>query len=138
MQSAGRFLAFAALAVLTGCVTAANVAQKGADGRYIARAGVTSVMETTYLTLDDKCRPTPLPTAAIISSPRHGTVRIFSRTSAAIYGPGPFHHCNGTAAPSLAFEYTPAPGYRGPDGFVLRVTYADGERRTDRFSLVIR
>jgi hypothetical protein len=60
------------------------------------------------------------------------------RRGAATYGSGPYRHCDGKVGPSLAFEYTSVPDYRGRDSFAVRVRYADGELRHGRFEVEIR
>ena len=81
---------------------------------------------------------TPAPTAVLTQKPQHGTVRMQTRKAAAVYGPGPYEHCDGKVGKALAFEYTSAPDYRGRDSFEVRVRYSDGEIRHGRYEVEVR
>ena len=89
------------------------------------------------MTMDERCRPVKRPTGALTEPPRHGKVRMATRSAKAEYGPGDYQHCDGKLGPSLAFEYTSRPGYRGSDSFGVRVRYDDGEIRPARFDVEV-
>ena len=122
-----------AVAALGGCVSA----DMSLDGKapQAVRAGRPTPMEQSFLTLDKNCRPKARPSAVVTRPPGHGSVRPVTRTSEAIYGPGPYRHCNGKLAPALAFEYRSKPDYRGPDSFDVRVRYSDGELRPASYAV---
>ncbi|SFJ20245.1 hypothetical protein SAMN05216304_105249 [Bosea sp. OK403] len=124
--------------LLGGCVTSGDGRLSEAGGIDRVVAGEPAVMRQTYMTMDLRCRPVKRPTATLTQPPRHGTVRMLPRRGAATYGPGPYRHCDGKVGPSLAFEYTSAPDYRGHDAFAVRVRYADGELRHGHFEVEIR
>lgn len=120
---------------LGGCVSSG---ESGADGVDRVLAGEPTFMQQTYMTMDRRCRQVRRPTAVLTQKPRHGTVRMLTRKARAVYGPGPHRHCDGKVGNALAFEYTSAPGYRGRDGFAVRVRYSDGEIRHGRYEVEVR
>ncbi|MEN5083883.1 hypothetical protein ABE438_15490 [Bosea sp. TWI1241] len=126
-----------ACGLLGGCVGGGE-AMRGDGPVDIVSSGTPTLMPQTYMTMDRRCRPQPRPSAVVTEPPRHGRVRMLTRDAAAVYGPGAYAHCDGRIGRSLAFEYTSAPGYRGPDGFAVRVRYTDGETRTGRFAITLR
>lgn len=128
-----RISLFAAPATLGDCGAGATLSDGSAP--QAVRAGRPTPMEQSFLTLDKTCRPKTRPSATITRPPSHGSVRLVTRTSEAIYGPGPYRHCNGKLAPALAFEYRSRPDYRGPDIFDVRVRYSDGELRPASYAV---
>ncbi|HEV7257478.1 MAG TPA: hypothetical protein VGN82_06820 [Bosea sp. (in: a-proteobacteria)] len=140
MPVSGRSITAATLlgALLGGCVTAGGSAQSDANGVDRVAAGEPTFLRQTYMTMDERCRSLKRPTAMLTQPPQHGTVRMATRNAKAVYGPGPQVHCDGKVGTSLAFEYTPRPGYRGPDAFEVRVRYGDGEIRPGRFDVEVR
>jgi hypothetical protein len=120
---------------LGGCVTSGD---RNVDGIDRAVAGEPTFMQQTYMTMDKRCRQVKRPTAMLTQKPRHGSVRMLTRKAAAVYGPGPYAHCDGKVGKALAFEYTSAPGYRGRDAFAVRVRYSDGEIRHGRYEVDVR
>jgi hypothetical protein len=122
---------------LGGCVTSGG-SDAATDGIDRAVAGEPTFMQQTYMTMDKHCRQVKRPTAVLTQKPRHGTVRMLTRKAKAVYGPGPYEHCDGKVGNALAFEYTSAPGYRGRDGFEVRVRYSDGEIRHGRYEIEVR
>lgn len=125
-------------ALLGGCVTSGGDATQDAERVDRVVAGKPTFLQQTYMTMDERCRPVKRPTATLTEQPRHGKVRMATRPAKAVYGPGPYRHCDGKVGPSLAFEYTSRPDYRGQDSFAVRVRYADGELRAGRFEVEIR
>lgn len=123
---------------LGGCVTAGDQADAAADGIERAVAGEPTFMQQTYMTMDKRCRQVKRPTAVLTRKPQHGSVRMLTRKARAVYGPGPYEHCDGKVGNALAFEYTSAQGYRGRDGFEVRVRYSDGEIRHGRYEVEVR
>lgn len=121
-----------AATLLGGCVTSGGTTPPHAER---VASGVPTVLQQTYMTMDKRCRPVKRPTGILTEPPRQGQVRMATRTAKAEYGPGEYQHCNGKPGPSLAFEYTSRPGYRGPDRFGLRVRYRDGEIRRAQFNV---
>ena len=73
----------------------------------------------------------------LTQKPQHGSVRMLTRKAKAVYGPGAYAHCDGKVGPSLAFEYASKRGYRGPDSFLVRIRYNDGEIRHERFEIAV-
>jgi hypothetical protein len=120
---------------LGGCVTSGDTTVDGIDR---AVAGEATFMQQTYMTMDTRCRQVKRPTAVLTQKPRHGTVRMLTRKAKAVYGPGPYEHCDGRVGNALAFEYTSDPAYRGRDGFSVRVRYSDGEVRHGRYEVDVR
>ena len=120
---------------LGGCVTSG---EKPSDGIDRAVAGEPTFMQQTYMTMDKRCRQVKRPTAVLTRNPEHGKVRMATRKAEAVYGPGPYAHCDGRVGNSLAFEYTSRPDYRGRDSFEVKVRYADGEVRDGRFEIEVR
>jgi hypothetical protein len=120
---------------LGGCVTSGG---EGADGIDRAVAGEPTFMQQTYMTMDKRCRQVKRPTAVLTQKPQHGSVRMLTRKAKAVYGPGPYEHCDGKVGNALAFEYTSAPDYRGRDSFAIRVRYSDGEIRHGRYEIEVR
>jgi hypothetical protein len=121
------------LLALGGCVSSSESAFRALDAPKRIAAGKPTALDRGYLTFNDKCQPQPRPTGRLVGSPSHGSAHVIKRHAAAIYGPGPYEHCNGKVGPALGVEYTSHPDYRGPDAFEARIRYADGEIRIDRF-----
>lgn len=121
--------------LLAGCVASGSTAPAGGAER--VASGSPTFLERTFMTMDARCRPVKRPTGVLTDPPRHGKVRMATRSAAAEYGPGDHEHCDGRTGPSLAFEYTSRDGYRGPDGFGVRVRYNDGEIRHARFAVEV-
>ncbi|MGX5736227.1 hypothetical protein [Bosea thiooxidans] len=121
--------------LLGGCVSSGGTSS--ADGVERVAAGRPTFLQQTYMTMDERCRPVKRPTGLLTEPPRHGKVRMATRNAKAEYGPGDNQHCDGKLGPSLAFEYTSKPGYRGPDSFGVRVRYNDGEIRQARFDVEV-
>lgn len=121
--------------LLGGCVTTDGTAPGLTEGAERVASGKRTFLQKTFMTMDDRCRPVPRPSGVLTEPPRHGKVRLATRKAAAEYGPGPHQHCNGKIGPSLAFEYTSKHGYRGADGFLVRIRYNDGEIRYERFEI---
>ncbi len=133
------FLGLAVLCgTLGGCVSSGDRMLEAAEGIDRALAGERTLMQQTYMTMDESCRPIRRPTAVLTQKPQHGKVRMLTRQAAAVYGPGPYQHCDGRIGSSLAFQYTSKPGYRGRDGFEVRVRYADGEISHGRYDIEVR
>lgn len=124
-------------AMLGGCVTSGGASSES-DGIDRVAAGEPTFLRQTYMTMDERCRPLKRPTAVLTQPPQHGVVKMATRHAKAVYGPGPQAHCDGKVGASLAFEYTPRSGYRGPDSFEVRVRYGDGEIRAGRFDVEVR
>ncbi len=122
---------------LGGCVTSGG-SDTAADGIDRAIAGEPTFMQQTYMTMDKRCRQVKRPTAVLTRKPQHGSVRMLTRKAKAVYGPGPYEHCDGKVGNALAFEYTSAPDYRGRDSFEVRVRYSDGEIRPGRYEIEVR
>lgn len=121
---------------LGGWVTSGgDTAAEGVD-RVVA--GAPTFMQQTYMTMDKRCRQVKRPTAVLTQKPLHGSVRMLTRKAAAVYGPGPYEHCDGKVGNALAFEYTSAHDYRGRDRFEVRVRYSDGEIRHGRYEIEVR
>lgn len=125
-------------AMLGGCVTSGGGASSESDGIDRVAAGEPTFLRQTYMTMDERCRPLKRPTAVLTQPPQHGVVKMATRHAKAVYGPGPQAHCDGKVGASLAFEYTPRPGFRGADAFEVRVRYGDGEIRPGRFDVEVR
>jgi hypothetical protein len=123
--------------LLGGCVTSGEMPAETEAVDKVA-SGDPTFLQQTYMTMDKRCRPVKRPTAVLTRQPQHGTVRMATRKAAAVYGPGPYRHCDGRVGSSLAFEYTSAPGYRGRDSFEVRVRYADGEISHGRYEIEVR
>ncbi|MBN9468839.1 MAG: hypothetical protein J0J10_08715 [Bosea sp.] len=121
-----------------GCVTSGGEAVPTAEGVDRVRAGEPTFLQQTYMTMDKSCRQVKRPTAVLTRDPEHGKVRMATRKAEAVYGPGPYAHCDGRVGNSLAFEYTSRPDYRGRDSFEVKVRYADGEVRHGRFEIEVR
>lgn len=123
--------------LLGGCVTTDGDAPGLAEGAERVASGKPTFLQKTFMTMDERCRPIRRPSGVLTEPPRHGKVRLATRKAGAEYGPGPFQHCNGKVGPSLAFEYTSKPGYRGADSFLVRIRYNDGEIRYERFEIAV-
>ena len=120
--------------LLAGCVSSGAGSSEGVER---VASGKPTFLQQTYMTMDERCRPVKRPTGVLTEPPLHGKVRMATRRANAEYGPGEYQHCDGKPGPSLAFEYTSRPGYRGPDGFGVRVRYNDGEIRQARFDVEV-
>ncbi|WP_454658820.1 hypothetical protein [Bosea beijingensis] len=123
--------------MLGGCVTTEGTAPGQADSTERVASGKRTFLQKTFMTMDERCRPVPRPKGVLTEPPRHGKVRLATRKAAAEYGPGPMRHCDGKVGPSLAFEYASKRGYRGPDSFLVRIRYNDGEIRHERFEIAV-
>lgn len=123
--------------LLGGCVTTEGTASGQVEGTERVSSGKPTFLQKTFMSMDERCRPVRRPSGALTEPPRHGKVRLASRKAKAEYGPGPMRHCDGKVGPSLAFEYTSKPGYRGADGFLVRIRYNDGEIRYERFAVLV-
>lgn len=122
--------------LLGGCVTSGGTTASEEGAERVA-AGKPTFLRQTYMTMDEHCRPVKRPTGMLTEPPVHGKVRMATKNAKAEYGPGDHQHCDGKLGPSLAFEYTGRPGYRGPDSFGVRVRYNDGEIRQARFKVEV-
>ena len=122
-------------ALLAGCAAGSGAATTSNAERVVS--GSPTFLQQTFMTMDARCRPVKRPTGVLTDPPRHGKVRMATRSAAAEYGPGDHEHCDGKLGPSLAFEYTSRAGYRGPDGFDVRIRYNDGEIRHARFAVEV-
>lgn len=123
--------------MLGGCVSSGGTASPNEAGAERVASGKPTFLQQTYMTMDERCRPVKRPTGTLTEPPRHGKVRMATKTAKAEYGPGDHQHCDGKPGPSLAFEYTSRPGYRGPDRFGVRVRYSDGEIRHVQFKVEV-
>lgn len=123
--------------LLGGCVTTDGTAPGLTEGAERVASGKRTFLQKTFMSMDERCRPVRRPSGALTEPPRHGKVRLATRDAKAEYGPGPMRHCDGRVGPSLAFEYSPKPGYRGPDSFLVRIRYNDGEIRYERFAVTV-
>ncbi|CAH1660730.1 conserved exported hypothetical protein [Hyphomicrobiales bacterium] len=123
--------------LLGGCVSSGGTASPNEAGAERVASGKPTFLQQTYMTMDRRCRPVKRPTGVLTEPPRHGKVRMATKTAKAEYGPGEYRHCDGKPGPSLAFEYTSRPGYRGPDQFGVRVRYSDGEIRQAQFKVEV-
>jgi len=123
--------------MLGGCVSTGGTALPDDAGAERVATGKPTFLQQTYMTMDRSCRPVKRPTGVLTAPPRHGQVRMATRSAKAEYGPGEYQHCDGKLGPSLAFEYTSHPGYRGPDEFGVRVRYSDGEIRHAQFKVEV-
>lgn len=121
--------------LLAGCVSSGGTSS--ADSVERVASGKPTFLQQTYMTMDERCRPVKRPTGVLTEPPLHGKVRMATRNAKAEYGPGDYQHCDGQLGPSLAFEYTSRPGYRGSDSFGVRVRYDDGEIRPARFDVEV-
>jgi len=121
--------------LLGGCVSPSGTSS--ADSVERVASGKATFLQQTYMTMDARCRPVKRPTGVLTELPQHGKVRMATRSAKAEYGPGDHQHCDGKLGPSLAFEYTSRPGYRGSDSFGVRVRYNDGEIRPARFDVEV-
>lgn len=99
---------------LGGCVSSSGKIDTAADGIDRVVAGEPTFMQQTYMTMDKSCRQVKRPTAVLTQKPLHGSVRMLTRKAAAVYGPGPYAHCDGKVGKALAFEYTSAPRLSWP------------------------
>ena len=110
-----------------------------------AAAGKTTQMHV-YYTIDDECRSVP-GTVTVSEQPQHGrlstrivqtevglTVGGLSR-AAGISKAGMVRKCRGRSITVLQVDYTPTPGFRGRDRFVLDAAYGTGKRDIDGFSV---
>lgn len=122
---------------LGGCVTSGG-SDTAAEGIDRAIAGEPTFMQQTYMTMDTRCRQVKRPTAVLTQKPQHGSVRMLTRKAKAVYGLGPYEHCDGKVGNALAFEYTSDPAYRGRDSFKVQVRYSDGEIRHGRYEVEVR
>jgi hypothetical protein len=122
--------------MLGGCVTSGG--GPVTDGIERVVAGEASFMQQTYMTMNERCRQVKRPTAVLTQKPQHGSVRMLTRKATAVYGPGPYAHCDGKVGNALAFEYTSNSHYRGRDSFEVRVRYSDGEIRHGRYEVEVR
>ena len=100
--------------MLGGCVTTEGTAPGQADSTERVASGKRTFLQKTFMTMDERCRPVPRPKGVLTEPPRHGKV-----------------------GPSLAFEYASKRGYRGPDSFLVRIRYNDGEIRHERFEIAV-
>ena len=123
--------------MLGGCVSTGSTDGPDEAGTERVASGKPTFLQQTYMTMDARCRPVKRPTGTLTEAPRHGKVRMATKTANAEYGPGDHQHCNGKPGPSLAFEYASRPGYRGPDRFGVRVRYNDGEIRHAQFKVEV-
>lgn len=123
--------------MLDGCVSPGGMASPSKAGAERVASGKPTFLQQTYMTMDKRCRPVKRPTGMLTERPQHGKVRMATKSAAAEYGPGELQHCDGKVGPSLAFEYTSRPGYRGPDQFGVRVRYSDGETRHAQFNVEV-
>lgn len=137
------FLAVALAAGLAGCAGPQESFDRGVSydrgGVQVVPAGRRISLSESYMTMDTKCRTKPGPTITFIDPPKHGRARMKVGGWSLPNFKTPSHrHCNSVPTRASLIEYTPAPGYRGPDALTARVRFRDGEVRIERFRIEVR
>ena len=73
------------------------------------------------------CAPNPPPQVVLRSQPQHGTVTIRPGMSTIrLVREGKSKACLGVTIPGTVVAYTPAPNFRGADGFDYTITSTNG------------
>ena len=91
-----------------------------------------------YRSWNSECKETAGVTKVLVK-PKHGKL-----SNKRVVQPVRFNRydlndrCIGKVIPGLQVIYTSAPGYRGPDNFVIERTLADGRVDTDTFTMMVR
>jgi hypothetical protein len=80
-------------------------------------------------------------TMNVQANPKHGTLVPHVTTTTirtTRIGTGGVGQCYGHAIKALQIDYKPAPGYRGPDSFIIEVIFGYTERRdTDTYNITV-
>jgi hypothetical protein len=129
------FVILPLIAALGGC----NPVTAPSDGRQLLppRGGVVSGYSTSrgslfgpFSSLNDDCSVQSHARVRILQQPANGAARVVVRRGqAAFTANNSFARCNGTPITGTFVDYTPRPGYAGPEQFRFEITFRDGERR---------
>ncbi len=106
---------YLACALLAGAVLAAPASAQTRSK--VVAAGQTSVIDTQTLFSRTTCKTQPPPRMSLDRKPRHGRVD-FRRARMTIQNSN--SNCDGRRALGMQVLYTPNPGFRGQDTFVVR------------------
>jgi hypothetical protein len=101
------------------------------------RGGVVSGYSTStgslfgpFSSLNDDCTVQSHARVRILQMPANGVARVVTRTGQASFAASnAFARCNGTPITGTFVDYTPKPGYAGPERFRFEIVFRNGERR---------
>ena len=83
-----------------------------------------------FSSLNDDCTVQSHARVRILQQPTHGVARVVTRPGqAAFAADNTFARCNGTSITGTFVDYTPKPGYVGPERFRFEIVFRNGERR---------
>jgi hypothetical protein len=83
-----------------------------------------------FSSLNDDCTVQSHARVRILQKPAHGEARVVTRQGqAAFAASNAFARCNGTPITGTFVDYTPKPGYAGPERFRFEIIFRNGERR---------
>jgi hypothetical protein len=129
-----RMTTLAILAVLGACTPATtpndNRQLLPARGGRVTGGEAERAVFGPFASLNDDCSVRALASVRIVQPPRNGVARVVLRQGqAAFTANNAFARCNGATIRGVFVDYTPNPGYAGPEAFRFEVVFADGERR---------
>lgn len=82
-------------------------------------------LSPTFNSVDKHCKSRPVPKLTLIEAPHLGSVTFRIAFSRVNFGPGPWHHCNGTLERGSAVFFQ-AGSIPGSDVFTVRAEHYDG------------
>jgi hypothetical protein len=101
------------------------------------RGGIVSGYSTStgslfgpFSSLNDDCTVRSHARVRILQQPANGVARVVTRPGQAAFAANnTFARCNGAPITGTFVDYTPKPGYVGPERFRFEIVFRDGERR---------
>ncbi|SEA93610.1 hypothetical protein [Rubrimonas cliftonensis] len=137
-SAAGRIAGACAALLAAGAVAgeARLLPQSTDDAKVLEVSGAGPTLIYEWATVDGACRAAPPPAFYALQHPAHGTLS--GRSGDVRLRTGEAASCPQAASIGSQLFYTPAPGFSGRDGFVLRMVEADGAGSTFRVSLQVR
>jgi hypothetical protein len=101
------------------------------------RGGVVSGYSTStgslfgpFSSLNDDCTVQSHARVRILQQPANGVARVVTRRGPASFtADNTFARCNGTPITGTFVDYTPKPGFSGPERFRFEIVFRNGERR---------
>lgn len=104
----------------------------------VVRSGALAPMGFHY-DLDDDCRSPGPVVINLVTPPSNGDISEGPRSRRLSYGAGRrLAACNGTKVRGLEIYYRSAPGYTGPDSYVVERVFPNGDAQRFRIGVSVR
>ncbi len=132
-------VAAACAALVAACAMAGEarlLPQSTDDAKVLEVSGAGPALIYEWATVDGACRAAPPPAFYALQPPAHGALS--GRSGDVRLRTGEAAACPQGLSEGSQLFYTPAPGFSGRDGFVLRMVEADGAARTFSVTLQVR